>query len=98
MAEAEIGPNLASILNRILVLNHNELMEGINKIMATQAEFDTQVQALRDAVIAETEQVATWIANNPNLDTSALSTMVTNIQNIFTPAAVEEEGETETTP
>lgn len=99
MATVEIGDNLLKVLEIVMETHHTEIMEGINKIMATQAEFDIQVQALRDAVTAETEQVAAWIAANPNLDTSALTTMVTNIQNIFTPAVVEEEGETEeTTP
>lgn len=59
--------------------------------MPTQAEFDAQVAsinesitALTNAVAAEAEQVQAFIAAHPELDTSALATVKTNLDALST--------------
>ena len=79
-----------------------KIQEKLNKIMATQAELDAQVQAANDkldalgtAIQAEADQIAAFIASQPaGLDTSALDGVVArlgaaadSVSSIFTPPA-----------
>jgi capsule polysaccharide export protein KpsE/RkpR len=68
----------------------SKIQRSLDKIMASQEELDakvaalqasndafrTQLTAIRAAIAAEAEQVAILVANNPNLDFSALDAAI----------------------
>ena len=99
----EFGDNFTKVLKSILTENHNEILGRLNQIMANQAEFDEQITTanaalddIQQKVTAEAQQVADFIAANPQIDTSALTGVVNRLQgvgasveNVFTPPVTE---------
>jgi|SRR6185369_17614438 len=92
----EIGPNLDHVIRHLAIPifnTLNRLEEKINK-MPTQAEFDAQVAGINDsitaltaAVAAEAAQVQAFIDAHPDLNTSALATIKSNLDALSTSVA-----------
>lgn len=91
----EFGPHFAAFLERVLdTLDfQNEIREKLEQIIMTQEEFNVKIEAINTQVTAigttldtvasdvaaEKQQVADFIAAHPDLDTSALDAVVTNL-------------------
>lgn len=86
----------------------NKLHKLERQMATNQAEFDAQLNTINEkvtsifsTVTAEAQQIAEFIANNPSVDTSALSGVAERLSqvesavaDIFTPTAVNPQEET----
>lgn len=92
----EIGDNFTKILELVLHNNHEEILDKLGEIMTRQEELDAKVDRIEAKILAEKEQLAEFIANNPALNTSRLEALETKIGEIFEPPTTGGETETET--
>jgi hypothetical protein len=87
----DISDKLAQVLacSSLVTRQLDRIEEKIDKVMATQEEFDEQIAAanvaldeIATAIAAETAQIEAYIAANPGVDTSALAGVVARLEGV----------------